>query len=125
VTGSAGGPPPARRPGRRPVPVLLAVLLAGSLTACGGAPADADAQSFCEVATRLGDEEGEASPELAADLEAVGTPAGIPTQAREGFEIQVDLLAEADDGAPDASALGDGELDRLAQFGDYVDQTCT
>lgn len=87
-----------------------AVLLALSLTACGGgAPSDASTKDFCKFINDTGDEEffkalqeedydklADLFHEQAKEAEKVGTPKGIPDDAREGFEIQVEALKDID-----------------------------
>ena len=85
------------------------VLLALSLTACGGgAPTDASVKEFCATANSTLEDTGflkalekkdydkvaEIFKEQAEKAEKVGTPKGIPDDAREGFEIQVDALKD-------------------------------
>ena len=86
------------------------VLLALSLTACGGgAPSDASVKEFCSISAQTADEEFLAAlekkdydkladlfQEQAEKAEEIGTPKGIPDDAREGFEIQVDALKDID-----------------------------
>src|SRR3546814_9804235 len=89
-----------------------AVLLAFSLTACGGgAPTDASVKDFCAA---VNDESAyedldfenpdpeaflDAIKKQAEKLEEIGTPEDIPDDAREGFEISPDQVDElnADD----------------------------
>ncbi len=85
-----------------------AVLLAAALTACGGgasgAPDDASSKDYCEA---FGDEPKDADNkdtdkaadsvhEYADKLAEVGTPKDIDGDARDGYEIYVDFLADID-----------------------------
>ena len=86
------------------------VLLALSLTACGGgAPSDASVKDFCSISDQTGDDEfykalekkdydkiADLFKEQADKAEEIGTPKDIPDDAREGFEIQVDALKDLD-----------------------------
>jgi hypothetical protein len=87
------------------------VLLALSLTACGGgAPSDASVKDFCAAANSNFEDAGflkaiekkdydavaEIFKKQAEKAEEVGTPKGIPDDAREGFEIQVDTFKDLD-----------------------------
>ncbi len=95
-----------------------AVLLAFSLTACGGggpgadAPTDASEDDFCkayldaneEFASGGGDEEAwETYQEGVEKLADVGTPKDITEEQRNGFEVWVDVVLDTEwDDAKDA-----------------------
>lgn len=122
-----------RRVVRRPLPVVLAPLIvaAGVLTGCGtgsDAPQDAGVADFCDAATALDGEENsgaERAHEVGEELDRVGTPEGISEQAREGYEIQVDLLTSSgEDGAAERD-LSDDELNLLTAYSEFVSGTCT
>jgi hypothetical protein len=98
-------------PMKRPLASAGAVvLLALSLTACGGgAPSDASVKDFCSISAQTADEEflkafekkdydkiADLFQQQAEEAEKIGTPKGIPDDAREGFEIQVDALKDID-----------------------------
>ncbi|TYL55400.1 hypothetical protein FXB39_03395 [Nocardioides sp. BGMRC 2183] len=133
-----------------------AVIMGLSLSACGGdAPTDASEAEFCDVAMDqswyedLGEDDYEGFVDAAKDyaerLEEVGTPEGIPDDAREGFEISVDTAkdldageiedavkeaqeaAEAGEEAPEdplEAELSDEEADNLEAFNTYAAETC-
>ncbi|WP_141014885.1 hypothetical protein [Nocardioides sambongensis] len=133
-----------------------AVALGLSLTACGGdAPTNASEEEFCDVVMDqswyedLGDDDYEgfvdAAKGYAEDLEEVGTPEGIPDDAREGFTISIDAAkdldageiedavkeareaAEAGEEAPEdplEAEMSDDEADKLAAFNTYASETC-
>ena len=75
-----------------------------------GAPTDASVKEFCATANSTLEDTGflkalekkdydkvaEIFKEQAEKAEKVGTPKGIPDDAREGFEIQVDALKDLD-----------------------------
>ena len=68
-------------------------------TACGGgadsAPKDASVEEFCTALDGFG---GSAKvAEVADKLKDVGTPAGIPDQARKGFEFIIDNASKIDE----------------------------
>lgn len=103
---------PTRTPlARRAAAVSAPLLLALSLTACGGgedaagAPDDASVEDFCSVLLDLDadidvNDNGailEAAQKNADDLAEVGTPADFSADAREGFEIYIDFVAQADE----------------------------
>ncbi|MBM7517868.1 hypothetical protein [Nocardioides nitrophenolicus] len=88
------------------------VLLALSLTACGGgAPTDASTKDFCDaISGSASDSEftkaytdkdwgkiADLVHDQADELEKVGTPKDISDDAREGFEIQVDAAKDIDE----------------------------
>ena len=62
-----------------------------------------------------------------ADLGDTGTPEGISADAREGFEILVDLADEADsneDAEKSAKDLSSDEKKKVDAFGKYAGKTC-
>lgn len=82
-----------------------ALILGAGLTGCGGtssstaagsgSPTDASKASFCRLFTELG---SDTKPQDAADrLSQIGTPSGISSGARHGFEVLVDRLRELPD----------------------------
>lgn len=127
------------------LPLLAAslVLVAGTATACGGAPSDASTDDFCGAVQKIGEttlssasespseDDIKAIKEVFADLEEVGTPEGIPDDAREGFEIITESVADIDDDASaeelekaDEDFSGDDEK-KAEAFYQYVGETCT
>jgi hypothetical protein len=97
-----------RTPMRNPKALVAAGALV--LAACGGgggdggggggSPTDASTASFCRTFTELG---SQVTPREAADrLDEVGTPSGIASGARHGFEVLVDHLRRLPDDAKDA-----------------------
>ena len=128
------------------IPLLAAslVLVAGTAAGCGGgAPSDASTGDFCGAITKIGEasagavgeepteEQIKAVKEAFADFEDVGTPEGIPDDAREGFELIVESVADVDDdaSAEDLEKAGDdfsGDDEKKAEaFNDYVGETCS
>lgn len=66
----------------------------------GGSPTDASKASFCRTFDQL---RADATPQdAAAELAEVGTPSGIDSGARHGFEVLVDHLRQLPDDAKDA-----------------------
>jgi hypothetical protein len=116
---------------RRLLPAAGALALAASLTACGGgpgddAPTDASQEDFCSM---LLDERGYLTGTdlnvddvnaWAEDLAEVGTPEGLDGDAREGFEIFVNELADASEDDIEDSADGpkvsDDDYDKVQEF---------
>lgn len=130
---------------RIPLPAAVAatVLLALSLSACGGPPTDASKPGFCEVANDRSwaedlpaDADGEQIVDGFAswseDLEEVGTPEGIPEDARKGFEVTVDYLGDLDpddfedlgDAAEVTDDLSEDEQEEVDAYNAYVAETC-
>lgn len=119
------------------------VLVAGTATACGGAPTDASTDEFCGSVTKIGEatvaggdggspteDQIKAVKEAFADLEEVGTPEDIPDEAREGFEVITESVADIDDDASaeelekaDEDFSGDDEK-KAEAFYEYVGETC-
>lgn len=91
------------------------LVLAGGVTACGGgsgssdaggsgAPTNASKTSFCKTFTALG---ADTTPKQAADkLAEIGTPSGIDSGARHGFEVLIDHLRALPDDAKDSDLTG-------------------
>lgn len=131
---------------KRPAAFGAAALLALTLTACGGgggadAPADASEEEFCDafnaVFEPLGDgeepteEEFEEFQDRVAELGEVGTPEGISDEQREGFEVFIDAMADADydeikDLEDDAGFPGVSEEDnaKAEEFANYAFEKC-
>jgi len=123
--------------------VVGALLVALSLSACGGAPTDASKTEFCAAAADrswvddLGsDPDGEAIVDglqkWGDELTEVGTPEGISDDARTGFEITVDYLGDLDpDDFEDLDDVGsldddlsDDEQEKVDAFNEYVTESC-
>jgi hypothetical protein len=128
------------------------VLIGGGAVACGGddaggAPTDASKTEFCEAYESLfadlgalGGAGGEAPPEdkmlesfkdWATTMEKVGTPAGIPDDARQGFELTIEEVEDLDADDLDQASLEDLNADlsddEKAQgeaFTTYLNDTC-
>jgi len=126
-----------------------AVLLAFSLTACGGAPTDASKGDFCDAFNSseeiFADIDPEAEPadqagdvtdaykEFAEKLEEVGTPEGISDDAREGFEIFVEELGDLDEGdvedylndpSKDIAEVSKDDEKKVDEFTEYAGKEC-
>lgn len=139
-------------PLKRPLAAAgAAVLLALSLSACGGgAPTDASEADFCEAvqgnagSAEFGqafqdedwDKLADLIKEQLEEIEEVGTPEDIPDDAREGFEIQLDQVGDlsADDvekaftdgeDNPFAVEVSDEEKEKVEAFTAYQVETCT
>lgn len=118
-----------------------AVLLAFSLTACGGAPDDASEDDFCDAfagvfepfADITGDpteDQWEDFQDATGELEDTGTPDNISGDEREGFEIFVEAIGDADyDDIKDADEESFPGVDKddeakVTQFFGYAGETC-
>ena len=115
-----------------------AVLLAFSLSACGGAPDDASKDDFCDAVNSdaltdvdISDSEAylDALKKQADELEDVG-PEDISDDAREGFEVYIDAIkdVDADDlKNPDdlEDAISEDDQDKVGKFFEYQATTCT
>lgn len=138
-------------PIKRPLAAAgAAALLAFSLTACGGAPADASVEDFCKVTQdeangeaffkAIEDKDWDKVEELVKDqadeVEEVGTPEDIPDDAREGYEIQLDTIRSfsADDWEeafkenseedPFEKDLSSDEKKKVDAYTEYENKTC-
>ena len=114
---------------KRPAAAVGAtVLLAFSLSACGGAPTDASEKEFCEVALDQPGDDVDAIHDWADKAEEVGTPEDIPDEARDGFELLVDTAKDIDEDDLDDESLedefSDEDQDAFAAYGEYVGKTC-
>ncbi len=146
---------------KRSLATGAAVVIAGlSLVACGddegggggadvdGAPDNASTEDFCQVFTDVtsdlnddgsADEQADIAHEVADNFAEVGTPDGIPDDARNGFEIFIGFLAEVDsddiesfdDADPsddqafaDALGISDDEVADVTAFFTYAATAC-
>ena len=125
------------------VNLAAAVVLVGATTvACGGSPSDASAEDFCggldDVAAAYAAVDFEEPTEdqvagikdAVADFADTGTPEDISDDARAGFELITEGIADlADDASAEdlqkASADFNGEEEKQADaFDAYVEKTC-
>lgn len=127
----------------RLAPLGATLLVTLALSGCGGPPADASEQDFCDAVTDLSWAEGldedssgedivDALQEWAATMEETGTPEDIPDDARDGFEITIDELNGLDpddfENLEDVGSVEDGLADEDQEKVDaldaYKDETC-
>ena len=131
---------------RRAAAASAPLLLALSLTACGGgddaagAPDDASSEDFCSVFL---DQSGDAAADdaqaqleearqLADKLSEVGTPAEFSAEAREGFEVFIDFVANLDEGDVDdfndatdpSDIFGSDDAEKVAAFTTEAASAC-
>jgi hypothetical protein len=84
--------------------------------AAGGSPSDASKDAFCKTFTELG---ADVTPKEAADrLSRVGTPRGIGSDQRHGFEVLLDNLRKLPDKANDSTLT---QMAKGLQAGDKAD----
>jgi hypothetical protein len=125
------------------------VLVAGGAVGCGddsdsggGAKKDegASTEDFCAAFQAFADdlqdvtgEEGnlgEILKKAAKRIEDVGTPDGIPDDAKEGLQLTLDAIADLDDdaSAEDMSGLeddfSDADKKKTDAFSTYLEETC-
>jgi hypothetical protein len=123
-------------------------LVAGTAAGCGGgaapadAPADASREDFCGVfdeflkdVRELG-EDAETADQVKAlkdtgeRLEEVGTPEDMPEDARQGFELTVQAIAELPDDATDKELdqvqedFSEEEQEQSDAFDEYLAEAC-
>lgn len=105
-----------------PLPLLLRLgagaILATTLVACGGptgadAPTDASVEDFCST---IGDLSTLDPEQVVDDLAEVGTPDGIPADAREGFEVMIDEAT--------ADQISEADQDKVNAFVAYMAEAC-
>ncbi len=135
-------------PIKRPLATAgAAVLLALSLTACGGAPTDASEEDFCDAVGKtvevIGSVEGDEPTEeewekvqgAYEDLGDVGTPEDIGEDERNGFEVVVDAITGLDydeakksfgeeDGSDEIPGVSKDDEKDADRFFEYVGTTC-
>jgi hypothetical protein len=124
--------------------VASLVLIAGTTVGCGddGPPTDASQDDFCgvfdQMLTELGALDDDADPAEAVkalkkagnQLAEVGTPEGMPENARDGYLLILDEIEKLDDDASreDVSALGedvsDSEEKSMDAYTKYLGDTC-
>lgn len=130
--------------------VVVALLVVGIVLATGdddgdgkdddadGSPTNASQADFCQVSQNedsldiegTDQEVAKAANDFAADLREVGTPSDISPEAREGFELYVDELADVE--ADDIDEFKEGlqgvfdadEIDKVEAFITYVTEMC-
>ena len=119
-----------------------AVLLALSLSACGGgAPADASEDEFCDAWNGVfasftseapTEEEFDEFKDKVDELNEVGTPEDISDEQRDGFEVLVDVYQELEfsdieelQGADSIPGVSAEEEDQATDFLTYASETCT
>jgi hypothetical protein len=128
---------------KRPAAAVgAAMLLAFSLTACGGAPTDASEEDFCDAfadafeplisvsGEEPTEEQWEDFQDATGELDDVGTPEGTSDDEREGFEIFVEAVGDADyDDVKDAEGdefpgVDKDDNDKVTAFIEYATKTC-
>jgi hypothetical protein len=139
---------------RRGAAASTALLLAFALSACGdddskgdggsGGDGGSDAASvedYCEIVNDdtafedvdLDDKEAfvEALQDFADEIEEVGVPEDIPDDAREGFEIQLDLIDDLDPDEIDLNdpesfeqGLSEDDKEKVEAYTEYENETC-
>jgi hypothetical protein len=106
-------------------------LMAGMLTGCGGdAPGDASKEDFCDAFEKVGnagDDFGKGKDAI-SELEDTGTPDDISDDAREGFEILLDVVDGADSSKEAEEAADDlskDDAEKVEAFTTYTIKKCT
>ena len=130
------------------------VLVAGTLAGCGGdtssqdkaapsgPPTDAPVSEFCGTFKTIGQDVAKlgkdakdaeivaALKKAGTQLDETGTPKGISSDARKGYELTVKLIGELDDNATQADvakiddSLSDAQKKQEDAFNQYVAKTC-
>ncbi len=114
---------------------LVGLALAAALLPGCGPPTDASINDFCDVVDDFPDSFNQQEMEDYLDeLKDTGTPEDIPDEAREGFELSIELLEEIDFDADDQEIvddiqerqddLSDDEEEALQAFDEYQADTC-
>jgi hypothetical protein len=109
------------------------VLVAGTMTSCGGAPDDASKEDFCKSFESAPTEAKPSQDDVdkwVDKLNDTGTPKGISDDERNGFEVFVDALDNADvDDLDEDSKFEDvvkdkGDRKDVEAFFAYYGKTC-
>ena len=112
----------------RVVAVCATLLAVGLVTGCQKIPEDASTKDFCSNGEKFSASTTfEAGVKAAEKLRDVGTPAGIPKGARQGFVELIERVTEADDGADfkkKAKKLSAAERRHLEALSTYLAKTC-
>lgn len=119
------------------VALLLVIGLVLVFTLGGGSPKDATESDFCEAwhgnsefdPDDSSDEQAEKLRDHGDELSDVGTPESISDEAREGFEIYVDALQDADaddieEMESDEEFYDSDEQKKVEAFFEYAFETC-
>lgn len=131
------------------------VLVAGTVAGCGGdstspqdkaapsgPPTNASVSEFCGTFKTIGEDVAKlgkdakdseivaALKKAGTNLDDTGTPKGISSDARAGYELTVKLIADLDDDATQAEvtklgqSLSTTQKKQQSAFNDYVSKTC-
>lgn len=125
---------------RRIITVAALGLAGATLTACGSPPDDASREDYCDAvdgfssALMTGKIDEDKIEDAIDEIEEVGTPDDISDDAREGFEISLDLMKDVDWGADEEDLMDeleeiedDVEKDdekKLEAYEEYESETC-
>jgi hypothetical protein len=84
---------------RRVTAGCAALLTSAALAGCGGGiPQDASVKDFCKAGEKFSSAtKFDAGVKAAENLEDTGTPKNIPDNARDGFEVVVDMVTGSKD----------------------------
>jgi hypothetical protein len=115
---------------RRLVPgaAVAACLLVAACGGGGGIPTDASVKTFCSASDRFAKSTKFTDGLKAADrLRETGTPKGIPADARDGFELVVQLVTESKDQSgleKRYKALSAKQKGSVQKLDAYIAKTC-
>jgi hypothetical protein len=113
---------------RRVTAVCAALLTSAALAGCGGIPENASVKEFCKAgerfssATKFG-----AGVKAAENLHDTGTPKNIPDDARDGFEVVVDMVTgskDTKDLQKRFDKLSDKDKASMDALDTYIRKTC-
>ena len=109
------------------------ILVAGTMTACGGAPVDASEADFCKAVEAAPSDEKPSQDDVdewVDELNDTGTPDDIGEDERNGFEVFVEALDDADvDDLDDETSFEDvvedsDDREDVEKFFAYYAETC-
>ncbi|RYP88714.1 hypothetical protein EKO23_02195 [Nocardioides guangzhouensis] len=107
------------------------VLMAGMLAGCGDdAPENASKEDFCDAFEAVGSagDDFDKGKERLQDLKDTGTPEDIPDDAREGFDILLGVVEDADSADEvdkAAEDLSKEDTKKVEAFTTYTIKKCT
>jgi hypothetical protein len=108
----------------------VACAIVGAVTAgCGGGiPKDASVKDFCTAGqTFAAANQFDAGVKAAKRLHDTGTPKGIPSDARNGFELVVRLITDSKDQTElerRYKVLTQNQKDSVQSLDSYITKTC-
>ena len=120
-----GGRTAVRMGWRRPVAAGAVALSLTSIAACGSSTT---VEEFCKAGDQFAKaNEFDEGVKAAKELDETGTPKGMPAEARDGFDVVVELVTKAKDQSDlekRYKALTEKQRDAVAALDAYIAKSC-